>query len=85
MVEISEESINALKNYVTKAQTASEDDSKKADSAASEKSTGNNYTYDYMTLKKQRTANQAAIEQETAGQNNAQTESAAGDSENSDS
>ncbi len=51
-VEISEESLNALKNYV------------QGNSASETTSTGTEYTYDYMTLKKQREANQAAIDAE---------------------
>ena len=53
VVDISEESINALKNYVNneKAQT---------------QKSSTNYTYDYLTIKQKRLENQAAIEKEYA-------------------
>ncbi len=70
-VEISEESLNALKNYV------------QGNSSAETASTGTDYTYDYMTLKKQREANQAAIEAEYSQNSQATAQEAKAEAEDS--
>ena len=59
-VEISKDAIDALKNYNLKGN----EDTEKTDKSDKTSSSDVSYTYDYMTLKKQREQNLAKIEKE---------------------